>query len=141
VGLLLAAVVCGSTQVAGRGATGPAPVPPALAARVQAFMTAWQARDLSEMYTFYCEPYRQKTTRTEYLKLTRLMRFPILEFSVAGAEAAEGKAVVTVRRKADAAPSPVGVFDSESQQVWVLGADGTWCKEDEPLILPFPGPS
>ncbi len=73
------------------------------------------------------------------MKLTRLVRFPILEFKVTSAELAADKATVTVWRKADTPGSPLGQVDSESQQVWLRGTDGSWCKEDEPLLLPFPG--
>jgi hypothetical protein len=132
--------ICASNLAAGRGPSPDfAPVPPGLADRVTAFMKAWQGKDLSEMYGFYCEPYRQKTPKPSFLSMTRLIRFPILEFKVAGAEVTGDKATVTVWRKSDAVGMPVGQFESESQQVWLRSSDGSWCKEDEPLVLPFPG--
>lgn len=138
--LLTAAVLWGSAQeVAGGTGREPAPELPSLAERVTAFMTAWRARDMSAMYGFYCGSYQQKTPKPEFLKLTRLIRLSILEFRVSDAVVAAEKATVTVWRKTDAVGMPVGQFDSESKQVWLRGADGTWCKEDEPLLLPFPG--
>lgn len=138
--LLAAAWLGASVRVTARGLEEPAPVPPVLSERVTAFMTAWQQRDLPTMYGFYCEAYRLKISRLEYLKLTRLVRFPILEFRVTAADLAGDKAAVTVWRKADAIGMPVGQFDSYSQQVWLRAADGSWCKEDESVLLPFPGP-
>jgi len=117
------------------------PAPPALAARVTAFFSAWKDRDLAAMYPFYCRAYREKTPRVEYLKLSRLLRFPILEFMVRGieAEAAPGTATVVIQLKNDTAPMPTGIVDSETRQVWLQEGDGTWCRESEVLLLPFPG--
>lgn len=117
------------------------PAPPALAARVTAFFSAWKDRDLAAMYPFYCPAYREKTPRVEYLKLSRLLRFPILEFTVRGVEgeAAPGTATVVIQLKNDTAPMPTGIVDSETRQVWLQEGDGTWCRESEVLLLPFPG--
>ncbi len=82
------------------------PAPPALATRVTAFFSAWKDRDLAAMYEFYCPPYREKTPRTEYLKLSRILRFPILEFAVRGVEVEGGKTTVVIHLKNDTAPIP-----------------------------------
>lgn len=114
------------------------PAPQALADRVTAFFTAWKERDLGAMYQFYCTPYREKTPRTEYLKLTRLFRFPIIEFEVRGVDPAAATTTVVIRLRNDTAPMPLGIVDSETRQVW-LREGGTWCRESEELLLPFPG--
>ena len=90
------------------------------------------------MYEFYCAPYREKTPRTEYLKLSRLLRFPILEFAVRGVDVESGKTTVVIHLKNDTAPMPTGIVDSDTRQVW-LQDGGTWCRESEVLLLPFPG--
>lgn len=113
-------------------------IPPALSRPVTAFWTAWKNRDLGSMYGLYCRDYQAKVPREEYMKLQRLLRYPLVEFTLTGAEVLDGRATVRIRARNDVPAHPLGSIDAETTQVWLQQADGTWCKEDEPLLLPFP---
>jgi hypothetical protein len=117
----------------------PSTIPPALGDTVTAFWTAWKSRDLPGMYGFYCREYQSRVPREEYLKLQRLVRYPILEFSLTGAGIDGPRATVTVHARNEVPGHPLGSMESDTPQVWLMTTDGRWCKEDEPLLVPFPG--
>lgn len=114
-------------------------VPPALAARVHAFFTAWQGRNLTAMYEFYCAPYRTATPRADYLKLLRLLRFPIVEFRIMDAAISGDTAKVRAHLTNETMPMQTGLVETDTTQVWLQDAEGSWCKESEPALMPFPG--
>jgi len=110
-----------------------------LKARVAEYWKERQAKNLSGMYDFYSAGYRAAHPRTEFLAMTRLVRYPILEFHVVrvaiDAGGKHAKATVGYRSSAPQVPE---LFDSEVTDNWVLDPDGRWCKEQDELILPFP---
>ena len=111
----------------------------ALKARVVEYWKRRQMKDLSGMYEFYSAGYRAAHPRTEFLAMTRLVRYPILEFRIArvaiDANGKRAKVTVGYRSSAPQIPEP---FDSEVTDNWVLDPDGLWYKEQDELILPFP---
>ncbi len=111
----------------------------ALKGRVTQYWKARQAKDLSAMYDLYSAGYRGAHPRTEFLGMTRLVRYPILEFHVVRvAIDGDGKrAKATVSYKSSA-PQVADPFDSEVTDTWIVDPDGLWYKERDELVLPFP---
>jgi glycosyltransferase involved in cell wall biosynthesis len=62
-----------------------APIAPDLKARVEQYWTLKQQKDLGGMYELYGSAYRAEVSRTDFLAMTRLVRYPILSFAVTGA--------------------------------------------------------
>jgi hypothetical protein len=89
------------------------------------------------MYEFYSAAYKATTPRTDFLKITRLVRFDILDFRVARLVAEGDKAQVTVAYKTKVPQIPDG-FEAEITDPWVRDPDGLWYKEKEELLLPYP---
>jgi hypothetical protein len=109
-----------------------------LEARVAEYWTLRQAKDLGGTYELYSSEYRAKVSRTEFLKLTRLIRFDIVSFRIVSADAASDRASVRVAVRV-VVPSLSGrEVESVTEDVWVREADRLWYKLDEPLVLPFP---
>lgn len=109
----------------------------ALSARVQAYWKARQRKDLSAMYEMYSEGYRQRHSRDDFLKKTRLVRFDILDFTILQSEIAGDAAAVTVSYRTVAPPKLAEPFASRITDRWVRDPDGRWAKEKETLLLPF----
>jgi len=91
------------------------------------------------MYSLYSQAYRSTHPREEFLKLTRLVRYDIVEFHIVRMDIKDDRASVTLaysfRAPALDVPQPL---TSELTDVWVReGADGLWCKEQEESMLPF----
>ena len=109
-----------------------------LAARVEAYWQRRQAKDLEGAYSFYCPGYKQRVQRSEFLRLTRLTRFDLREVRVEPPRPAQGRAAVTVQLRFMAPFIAPEALQGRTTEWWSRDADGEWCKEDEPLVLPFP---
>jgi hypothetical protein len=108
-------------------------------------MKYWQTRadkDLAQAYTFYCPMYRTRVSQPSFIQQTRLIRFDLRNVRVARVDQeTDTRAVVHIRFRylvPTLSPEPL---DGEASDVWIKDASGEWCKEDEPLVLPFPPPA
>lgn len=116
----------------------------AIEARAQKYWELRQAKDLLGAYPFYCAAFRAGVSQSQFLQMTRLIRFNLTETRVASVtinDQANDKAQVTVDYKfvvptVSEQPVPGRVTDR-----WALDPDGQWCKEDEPLVMPFRPPT
>lgn len=125
------------SQVASRDASTAA----ALESRAQQYWERRQAKDLTASYSYYCLEYRSRIPQAQYLQLTRLARFDLMEVRVVGIEGSGNRLQVTVAFRI-VLPKLVGqVTNGQTSEMWARGSNGEWCKEDEPLILPFPSSS
>jgi len=110
-----------------------------LQTRLTRYWTLRQEKDLGAMYEMYSTAYRSKVSRSEFLKLTRLIRFDITSFQVEPPHPVDGRADVSIayRFKVLLKQSDTEV-ESRATETWVQEPDGVWYKLDEPLVLPFP---
>jgi hypothetical protein len=116
-----------------------APGQEAVEARALQYWDHRRNKDLDAAYGFYCSDYRARVSRGEFLKLTRLVRFDLQDVRVIRVEGEPPRANVTVGFRFTL-PLPLGqLADGEATDAWKVDADGRWCKEDEPLVMPFPG--
>lgn len=124
-------------------------VPPVMVSAVQDAVTSpesrvlqyWarrQAKDLAGAWTFYCADYQARVPQPQFMKMTRLLRFDLRDLKVAKVERHGDKADVTIAYKFTLMTVPDQDLEGQSSDVWSQGADGQWCKDDEPLVLPFP---
>jgi hypothetical protein len=109
-----------------------------LVPRVEAYWKRREAKDLAGAYTFYCSSYKTRVPQAEFLSLTRLTRFDIRDVRVAPVVEATERIEVTVSFRFIAPPLLGEPIESQTKEWWAREADGQWCKEDEPLVLPFP---
>jgi hypothetical protein len=123
-----------AATVSSAGATRPAP----LLARATQYWDRRKAKDLGGAYVFYCTAYKSRVSRDQYLQLTRLTRFDLTDVKVAADPEARGRAEVGVAYKYLFTPVSDKPLDGKTNEIWVQDGDGEWCKEDEPLVLPFP---
>jgi hypothetical protein len=106
--------------------------------RVQQYWARRQAKDLAGAWTFYCADYQARVPQPQFMMMTRLLRFDLRDLKVAKVERHGDKADVTIAYKFSLPTVPGQDLDGQSSDVWSKGADGQWCKDDEPLVLPFP---
>jgi hypothetical protein len=107
--------------------------------RAAAYWKMREARDLAGAYAFYCAAYRGRVSRDEFIGMTRLVRFGISDVQIASANLSGERAQVTISYRfmmPTISPNPIA---TETSEWWALEG-GDWCKEDEPLALPFPRP-
>ena len=144
--LLLAAFVLAAdygcvTRIATTARSTVAPVippPSPLEARVEQYWARRQAKDLSGAYEFYCAGYRSRVPREQFLQLTRLTRFDLMDIHVVHTQPAGQRAQVTIAYRFAAPMVSEKPVDGQATETWGLEANGSWCKEDEPVVLPFP---
>jgi hypothetical protein len=137
VALLAGVLVLGSFGCAARQAHRQGPAAVSLESRVEAYWKRREAKDLAGAYPFYCAGYRQRVSPSEFLALTRLTRLDIRETRVSRIDHAGERTAVTVSYTfimPMVSSEPIAGDVTES---WSREADGSWCKEDEPLVLPF----
>jgi hypothetical protein len=110
----------------------------ALERRALAYWERRKAKDLDGAYPFYCAAYRERVPLSQFLQMTRLVRFDFLELRIAKLEGSGDQAQVTIAYKFFAPMLAGQIIDASSMEVWIRGTDTEWCKEAEPLVLPFP---
>jgi hypothetical protein len=106
--------------------------------RVLQYWARRQAKDLAGAWTFYCADYQARVPQPQFMMMTRLLRFDLRDLKVAKVERHGDKAEVTIAYKFTLMTVPDQDLEGQSSDVWSKGADGQWCKDDEPLVLPFP---
>lgn len=106
--------------------------------RAQQYWARRQAKDLTGAYPFYCSAYRARVPLPQFLQLTRLVRFDLSEVRVAEAAVTGNRADVSVVYKFVAPMVSAQTLDGRAKETWIRDTDGQWCKEDEPIALPFP---
>jgi hypothetical protein len=115
------------------------PSPPDdLLARARAYWDRRQAKDLAGAYGFYCSGYRARVSQPQFMQLTRLNRFDLKEVHLSATMTGADRAQVTIAYKFMLPTLPGELVDSKASDGWSRDTDGQWCKEDEPLVLPFP---
>ena len=120
-------------SVSARGAA-----PASLVDRATQYWERRKAKDLSAAYVFYCDAYKSRVSRDQYLQLTRLTRFGLTDVKVTADPAAHGRAEVTVAYKYLMPTLDTRPLAGQTTEMWAQDKSGEWCKEDEPLVLPFP---
>ena len=116
----------------------------AIEARVQKYWERRQAKDLLGAYPFYCAAFRAGVSQSQFLQMTRLIRFDLTETRVTSVtikDQANDKAQVTVDYKFLVPMLSAGPVSGRATELWALDPDGQWCKESEPLVLPFGAPT
>jgi hypothetical protein len=106
--------------------------------RVQQYWKRRQAKDLAGAYPFYCAAYRARVSQTEYLQLTRLARFDLSDVRIAGTAPSAGGVAVTIAYRFLMPTISDRPLDGHATEIWTRDAGGEWCKQDEPVVLPFP---
>ena len=106
--------------------------------RAQQYWARRQAKDLAGAYPFYCAAYRSRVSLGQFQQLSRLIRFDLLAFHVAGTEAAGDRIEVTIAYRFLVPTLPEPEVNSQMTETWARDTDGQWCKEDEPVVMPFP---
>jgi hypothetical protein len=137
VALLAGVLALGSFGCAARQAHRQAPAVVSLESRVEAYWKRREAKDLAGAYAFYCVGYRQRVSQVEFVGLTRLTRLDIRGTQVTQVVHDGDRTDVTVSYTflmPTVSSEPIAGDVTES---WSREADGSWCKEDEPLVLPF----
>ena len=110
----------------------------ALEKRAQAYWERRQAKDLSGAYPFYCASYRSRVSQADFLQMTRLVRFTLRDVKVSQMVAVGARAEITVDYRFMIPTLPNPENSGQTKEMWARDPDGQWCKEDEPLVLPFP---
>jgi hypothetical protein len=114
-----------------------APIAPDLKARVEQYWTLKQQKDLGGMYELYGSAYRAEVSRTDFLAMTRLVRYPILSFAVTGATIDGDRAEVTVAYETEVPVQNIPRYATDVTHTWVR-EDGQWWKAEEELLMPVP---
>ena len=109
-----------------------------LEARAQAYWDRRQAKDLTGAYPFYCSSYRSRVSQAQFLQMTRLVRFTLQNVKVTRTVPKGDRMEVTVDYRFLVPTLPEPEAGGQTKEIWARDADGRWCKEDEPLVLPFP---
>lgn len=138
---LLSALLIGSALVLPGLTAGPtvsAQDASSLEGRVLQDRAKRQAKDLSGAWTFYCAAYQARVSQPQFMQMTRLLRFDLRDIKVARIQMAGAKADVTISYQFAIPTMPDRQVEGQAQDAWSNGSDGQWCKEDEPLVLPFP---
>jgi hypothetical protein len=114
-----------------------------LESRAQEYWARRQAKDLSGAYPYYCSAYRARVSLAQFLQMTRLVRFDLRDVRVTVTDAASAKdrAEVTIAYKFLMPTLGDQLLDGQTKEVWARDPDGQWCKQDEPVVLPFPASS
>jgi hypothetical protein len=121
--------------------SAPQPTASSLESRVQEYWVRRQAKDLAGAYPYYCSAYRSRVSQGQFLQMTRLVRFDIQDVRVTGVTSSGDRAEATIAYKFLMPTLLNQLLDGRTTDVWARDADGKWCKEDEPLVLPFPPPA
>lgn len=111
-----------------------------LEARVAEYWKARQAKDLASAWSFYCAEYRARVAQPQYMQMTRLNRFNLLDIQVTNVRMNGQKADVTISYHFMLPKMPDQKAEGQATDEWAKGSDGLWCKEDEPLRLFPPSP-
>jgi len=117
---------------------GGSAIDPALQRRALEYWQRRQAKDLTNAYPFYCAEYRARVPLAQYLQQTRLVRFDLTDVHVSGAEPDGPRMKVRIGYRFLVPSLPQPEQSGQTMESWARGADGLWCKEDEPLVVPFP---
>lgn len=117
---------------------GPAVTSASVESRAQQYWERRQAKDLTGAYPFYCSAYRSRVSLAQFLQLTRLVRFDLSEARVADVAVTGDRAQITITYKFMAPTLAGQLLDGRTIETWIRDPDGQWCREDEPLALPFP---
>jgi hypothetical protein len=131
------AVVMAGAAVTAVHAEQTAP-PDALLSRARAYWERRQAKDLAGAYAFYCAGYKGRVSQPQLMQMTRLNRFDLKDISVSATMTGADRAQVTIAYKFMLPTLPGELVDAKATDAWSRDPDGQWCKEDEPLVLPFP---
>jgi len=113
-------------------------------ARAQNYWERRQAKDLLGAYPFYCTAFRARVSQSQFLQMTRLIRFNLTETRVTSVtinDQANDKAQVTVDYKFVVPTLSAEPVPGRVTELWALDPDGQWCKADEPFVLPFRSPT
>ena len=133
-----ALVTVSSLACAARSDRPGADVATGVTARAEAYWKRREAKDLLGAYAFYCSAYKKRVSQAQFLGLTRLSRFDLRDTRVqAGAETGN-RVEVTVSLRFVMPKVALEPLETRSTEWWARDTDGQWCKEDEPLVLPFP---
>ena len=76
-------------------------------------------------------------SREAFIHTTRLVRFGLSDTQIASVNLSGERAQVTIAYRfmmPAISPNPIA---TETSEWWALEG-GEWCKEDEPLVLPYP---
>jgi hypothetical protein len=143
VAIVVTAAGCAARTTGSGGRPTPPPSAPQsaivpLEIRAQQYWDRRRAKDLSGAYSFYCSEYRARVSQAQFLQMTRLVRFDLTEARIAKVQVDEQQADVTVAYRFLLPTLPGQLADGESTESWRRDTDGQWCKDDEPLVLPFP---
>ncbi len=106
--------------------------------RAQQYWAKRQQRDLAGAYPFYCSSYKARVPLSDFLKQSRLIRFELKDVEVTHVEPVGQRMQVTVKYRFMAPTISPEPLPGETKEMWAREATGTWCKEDEPLVRPFP---
>jgi hypothetical protein len=136
IGVLHAGCGTHATPAAARVASAPASA--SLEERVRQYWERRQAKDLAGAYPFYCAAYRSRVPQNEYLQMTRLVRFDLRDVKIAGTTPSGGAVAVTIAYRFLMPTISDRPVDGQATEMWMRDTDGQWCKQDEPLLLPFP---
>jgi hypothetical protein len=108
-------------------------------ARVLGYWAKRQGKDLAGAWTFYCSEYRTRVPQPQFMQMTRLLRFDLRDLKVAQVKlSGTSKAEVTISYHFSLPTIAAQELDGQSMDTWSKDTDGQWCKDDEPLVLPFP---
>ena len=72
------------------------------------------------------------------MQMTRLLRFNIEDLKITAVDVTPKAAKVVLSYAFTLPTVPDQRLKGEASAAWSLGEDGQWCKDDEPLPLPFP---
>ncbi len=139
---LLSALLIGSALVLPGLTAGPtvsAQDASSLEGRVLQYRAKRQAKDLSGAWTFYCAAYQARVSQPQFMQMTRLLRFDLRDIKVARIQMAGAKADVTGSPTSSRfRPCPTARWKARLRTPGRTALTGSRCKEDEPLVLPFP---
>jgi hypothetical protein len=77
-------------------------------------------------------------SQAQFLQMTRLVRFDLTDVHVAGVTTEGNRATVRIAYHFMMPTISTDPLPGEASEVWLREPDGQWCKEDEPIVLPFP---
>jgi hypothetical protein len=119
-----------------RGAASDA-APSRLVKRVEDYWERRELKDLRGAYPFYCEEYKSRVPPDDFVRMTRLVRFDLRDIRVIKVDGDGDRRQVGIAFRFVAPMVGDGLLEGRATDVWKLGRDGRWCKEDEPIELPF----
>ena len=89
------------------------------------------------MYELYGSENRSRISRIEFLRMSRLGRYPLLAFEVIGEELDGHRASVTVSYESEVPFKGSPRFETDITYDWVL-ENGEWGKAGEEMLLLVP---